>query len=85
MAAWVGSLNRAGYSYAKLGLHQDRDEKDAWARWFPFRMACLPFSCGAVNADPRRLRLENGDVAVLGGPARFVYHGVAPLKDGQHP
>jgi alkylated DNA repair protein (DNA oxidative demethylase) len=21
---------------------------------------------------------------VWGGPARFVYHGVAPLKDGQH-
>jgi DNA oxidative demethylase len=33
----------------------------------------------------RRLRVESGDVAVWGGPARFVYHGVAPLKDGQHP
>jgi hypothetical protein len=32
-----------------------------------------------------RLRRENGDIAVWGGPARFVYHGVAPLKDGQHP
>jgi DNA oxidative demethylase len=33
----------------------------------------------------RRLRLESGDIAVWGGPARFVYHGVAPLDDGQHP
>ena len=33
----------------------------------------------------RRLRVENGDVVVWGGPARFVYHGVAPLKGGSHP
>ena len=33
--------------------------------------------------DPvRRLRLESGDVAVWGGPARFVYHGVGPLSPG---
>jgi alkylated DNA repair protein (DNA oxidative demethylase) len=29
------------------------------------------------------LRLESGDVVVWGGPARFVYHGVSPLKDGE--
>jgi len=41
---------------------------------------------GKRRADPlRRLRVENGDVAVWGGPARFVYHGVAPLKAGEHP
>ena len=41
---------------------------------------------GKRRSDPvRRLRVENGDVAVWGGPARFVYHGVAPLKDGRHP
>ena len=41
---------------------------------------------GKRRADAvRRLRLESGDIAVWGGPARFVYHGVAPLKDGQHP
>ena len=40
---------------------------------------------GKRRGDPvRRLRVENGDVVVWGGPARFVYHGVAPLKDGQH-
>jgi alkylated DNA repair protein (DNA oxidative demethylase) len=33
----------------------------------------------------RRLRLESGDIAVWGGPARFIYHGVAPLDIGQHP
>ena len=41
---------------------------------------------GKRRSDPvRRLRLESGDIAVWGGPARFVYHGVAPLRDGRHP
>ena len=36
---------------------------------------------GKHRAEPvRRLRLESGDVAVWGGPARFVYHGVAPAQ-----
>jgi alkylated DNA repair protein (DNA oxidative demethylase) len=73
---------------AKLGLHQDRDEKDAWA---PIVSVSLGLPAvflwgGKRRSDPvRRLRVEGGDVAVWGGPARFVYHGVAPLKDGQHP
>jgi alkylated DNA repair protein (DNA oxidative demethylase) len=33
----------------------------------------------------RQLHLESGNIVVWGGPVRFVYHGVAPLKDGQHP
>jgi len=73
---------------AKLGLHQDRDEEDAWA---PIVSVSLGLPAvflwgGKKRGDPvRRLRVENGDVVVWGGPARFVYHGVAPLKDGQHP
>lgn len=73
---------------AKLSLHQDRDEKDAWAPIVSISLG-LPAVFlwgGKRRADPlRRLRLESGDIAVWGGPARFVYHGVAPLKDGQHP
>lgn len=72
---------------AKLSLHQDRDERDAWAPIVSVSLG-LPavFLWGGKNrSDPvRRLRLEHGDVAVWGGPARFVYHGIAPLKDGQH-
>ena len=72
---------------SKLGLHQDRDEKDTWA---PIVSVSLGLPAvflwgGKKRGDPvRRLRVENGDVAVWGGPARFVYHGVAPLKDGEH-
>jgi alkylated DNA repair protein (DNA oxidative demethylase) len=73
---------------AKLSLHQDRDEKDAWA---PIVSVSLGLPAvflwgGKRRADPvRRLRVESGDVVVWGGPARFVYHGVAPLPAGDHP
>lgn len=73
---------------AKLSLHQDRDEKDAWAPIVSISLG-LPAVFlwgGKRRADAvRRIRLESGDVVVWGGPARFVYHGVAPLKDGEHP
>jgi len=73
---------------AKLSLHQDRDEKDAWAPIVSVSLG-LPATFlwgGKRRSDPvRRLHLESGDVVVWGGPARFVYHGVAPLKDGEHP
>ncbi|HLH42350.1 MAG TPA: DNA oxidative demethylase AlkB [Bryobacteraceae bacterium] len=73
---------------AKLGLHQDRDEKDAWAPIVSVSLG-LPavFLWGGKRRSDsvRRIRLENGDVAVWGGPARFAYHGVAPLNDGVHP
>ena len=73
---------------AKLSLHQDRDEKDKWA---PIVSVSLGLPAvflwgGRRRADPvRRLRVESGDVVVWGGPARFVYHGVEPLKEGMHP
>jgi DNA oxidative demethylase len=73
---------------AKLSLHQDRDENDVWA---PIVSVSLGLPAvflwgGKRRSEPvRRMRLENGDVVVWGGPARFVYHGVAPLKPGDHP
>lgn len=73
---------------AKLSLHQDRDEKDAWAPIVSVSLG-LPavFLWGGKRRSDRvrRLRLESGDIVVWGGPARFIYHGVAPLADGQHP
>jgi alkylated DNA repair protein (DNA oxidative demethylase) len=73
---------------AKLSPHQDRDERDSWS---PIVSVSLGLPAvflwgGRHRSDPmRRIRLESGDVVVWGGPARFVYHGVAPLRDGNHP
>lgn len=72
---------------SKLSLHQDKDENDSWSPIVSVSLG-LPATFlwgGKRRADPvRRIRLESGDVVVWGGPARFVYHGVAPLKDGTH-
>jgi alkylated DNA repair protein (DNA oxidative demethylase) len=73
---------------SKLGLHQDRDEKDAWAPIVSVSLGVdAVFLWGGKRRSDRvrRLHLEHGDVAVWGGPARFVYHGVAPLREGEHP
>jgi DNA oxidative demethylase len=66
---------------AKLGLHQDRDEEDPWS---PIVSVSLGLPAvflwgGRRRSGPvRRFHLVSGDVAVWGGEARFVYHGVAP-------
>jgi len=73
---------------SKLGLHQDRDENDQWSPIVSVSLG-VPATFvwgGKKRSDPvRRMRLEHGDVVVWGGPARFIYHGVAPLKENEHP
>lgn len=73
---------------ARLTLHQDKDERDFTAPIVSVSLG-LPatFLFGGLQRKdrPRRFRLENGDVAVWGGPARLTYHGIAPLADGEHP
>ena len=73
---------------ARMSLHQDKDERDLAAPIVSVSLglpAVFLFG-GSRRADaPCRIRLAHGDVVVLGGPARLRYHGVTPLKDGQHP
>jgi DNA oxidative demethylase len=73
---------------ARLSLHQDKDERDASAPIVSVSLG-LPaiFLWGGLrrNDRPRRVVMESGDVAVWGGPARFTYHGIAPLAEGEHP
>jgi DNA oxidative demethylase len=64
---------------AKMGLHQDHDEADFSA---PVLSVSLGDSClfrvgGCKRRDPTRsLRLNSGDVLVLGSDARLAFHGV---------
>jgi DNA oxidative demethylase len=73
---------------AKLSLHQDRDEK---SYQFPIVSVSLGLPAkflfgGLVRSErPQRFRLENGDVAVWGGPSRLAFHGVDTLAEGEHP
>jgi DNA oxidative demethylase len=73
---------------ARMSLHQDRDEQDFGAPIVSVSLG-LPaiFLFGGLKRSdrPRRFRLEHADVVVWGGPARLVFHGVAPLADGEHP
>jgi DNA oxidative demethylase len=72
---------------ARMSLHQDKGEDDFGAPIVSVSLG-LPaiFLFGGLKRTdkPRRFRLEHGDVVVWGGPTRLVFHGVAPLADGEH-
>jgi alkylated DNA repair protein (DNA oxidative demethylase) len=72
---------------ARMSLHQDKDEHDFGAPIVSVSLG-LPatFLFGGLKRGDkaRRFRLEHGDIAVWGGPARLNFHGVAPLADGEH-
>ncbi|WP_308389111.1 DNA oxidative demethylase AlkB [Acidithiobacillus sp. AMEEHan] len=73
---------------ARMGLHQDRDEKDLQAPIVSFSLG-LPATFlwgGNRRTDPvRRIPLKHGDVVVWGASTRLYYHGIAPVKVGEHP
>jgi alkylated DNA repair protein (DNA oxidative demethylase) len=70
---------------AKMGLHQDRDEADFAAPVVSLSLgaACLFRIGGGQRRDPTcSLRLNSGDVLVLGGDARLAFHGVDRIYPG---
>ena len=73
---------------AKLALHQDKDERNFAAPIVSVSLGIpATFLFGGVQRADTTLRvpLVHGDVVVWGGPARLRYHGVLPLKPGNHP
>ncbi len=72
---------------AKLSLHQDKDERDFNQPIVSVSLG-LPavFLFGGENRTDKtaRIHLTHGDVVVWGGPARLRYHGILPLKAGEH-
>ncbi|MFZ1389111.1 MAG: DNA oxidative demethylase AlkB [Thiolinea sp.] len=73
---------------AKMGLHQDRDERDLRAPIVSISLG-LPatFLWGGLQRSDKveRVLLQHGDVVVWGGASRLRFHGIAPLKAGRHP
>ena len=74
---------------ARLSLHQDKDEREVAAHPIVSVSLGLPatFQLGGLARVDARINvpLAHGDAVVWGGPARLRYHGVAPLKEGEHP
>ncbi|MEX5728025.1 alkylated DNA repair protein (DNA oxidative demethylase) [Rhodovulum iodosum] len=70
---------------ARMGLHQDRDEAD-------FRWPVLSISLGdsalfrlgnlEKGGPTESLWLESGDVLVMGGASRLIYHGIDRVRAG---
>ena len=73
---------------AKLSLHQDKDESNFSHPIVSVSLgipAAFQFG-GKTRRDPIQLiEMVHGDVFVWGGPSRLNFHGIRPIKDGQHP
>lgn len=77
-------------SYApgtKLALHQDNDEADFSAPIVSVSLG-LPatFLFGGLTRQQKsqKIPLRHGDVFVFGGQSRMAFHGIEPLKEGNH-
>ncbi|OHX11273.1 alpha-ketoglutarate-dependent dioxygenase AlkB [Chromobacterium sphagni] len=73
---------------ARMGLHQDKDERDFAAPIVSVSLG-LPavFLLGGLRRADRALKiaLHHGDVLVWGAEDRMRFHGVQPVKPGIHP
>lgn len=72
----------------KLSLHQDKDEQDLNAPIVSVSLGVpASFLLGGLNRGDKqdKISLLHGDVLVLGGEARMLYHGILPLQDNSHP
>ena len=73
---------------ARMGLHQDKDERD-------FTQPIVTVSLGDTadwliggatrTTKARAFTLSSGDVLVMGGPARRLFHGVRKVHPGTSP
>jgi DNA oxidative demethylase len=79
--ACLVNLYRPG---ARMGLHQDRDEKALDAPVLSISLGdSAIFRFGAARQGPtQRCVLASGDVLVFGGPARMMFHGIDRVLAG---
>jgi DNA oxidative demethylase len=70
---------------ARMGLHQDRDEAD-----FAYPVVSVSLGDDALfrvgnlqrGGKTESIWLSSGDVVVMGGPARMIYHGIDRIRPG---
>ena len=76
------NLYRSG---AKMGLHQDKDEADLSQPVLSISLGDdALFRVGSVERGGKTAShwLTSGDVAVIGGEARLVHHGIDRVREG---
>lgn len=72
----------------RLSLHRDENERDLTAPIVSVSLglpAVFLFGGNSRSDRPRRILLQSGDIVVWGGADRLVYHGVAPVTEGEDP
>jgi alkylated DNA repair protein (DNA oxidative demethylase) len=70
---------------AKMGLHQDRDEKDLAAPVVSISLgdtAIFRIGGAARGGKTETITLSSGDVLVMGGASRLCYHGIDRVLSG---
>ncbi|WVZ52744.1 hypothetical protein U9M48_003774, partial [Paspalum notatum var. saurae] len=71
----------------KLGLHQDKDESESTlTKGLPFISISIGDTAEFLFGDTRdkdqatKINLESGDILILGGESRLLFHGVSHVK-----
>lgn len=70
---------------AKMGLHQDLDEKDQSAAVIAVSLgdeALFRIGAAARGGKTSSVSLASGDVVTFGGAARLAFHGIDRIKPG---
>ncbi|MFZ3326143.1 MAG: alpha-ketoglutarate-dependent dioxygenase AlkB [Methylocella sp.] len=70
---------------ARMGLHQDCDEADLAAPVVSISLGdncCFRYGGLRRGDPPKKLELRSGDILVMGGAARLMFHGVEKIFPG---
>lgn len=70
---------------ARMGLHQDKDEKAMSAPVVSVSLgddALFRIGGDTRRGETRSINLTSGDVVMFGGPARLAYHGIDRIRPG---